>query len=88
MFGSMPFKYGKVGSESSSSTDNEEMHPVPGRSRLWTRIGNAICKLRWPSTYFLLVVILATQIQILHRQPASKPVGSEINGLVPICKSS
>ena len=88
MFASMPFRYGKVGSESSSSTDDDQTLPRSGRSTLWTRTGDALRKLRWPATHLLLFVILATQIQILHRQPDSTPVGSEINGLIPVCESA
>jgi len=80
----MPFTYGKVSSE--SSTD-EEQHPGTGRITFWSRFCNATSKLRWPTTFFLLLIIFAAQVQILHRQPPSHPIGSEINGLVPTCKS-
>lgn len=80
----MPFTYGKVGSE--SSTD-EEQHPGPDRNTLWSRSCKITSKLRWPTTFFFLIIILAAQIQILHRQPSSHPIGGEINGLVPTCKS-
>ncbi|KAL1655456.1 hypothetical protein SLS61_001920 [Didymella pomorum] len=82
MFGSMPFKYGKV-SDESSTDDESQTYPGPGRVTSWIRLCNFAFKLRWPSTLFLLFVILAAQVQILHRQPAAMPVGGEINGIVP-----
>jgi hypothetical protein len=84
MFGSTPFKYGKV-SDESSTDDESQTYPGPGRVTSWIRLCNFAFKLRWPSTLFLLFVILAAQVQILHRQPAAMPVGGEINGIVPHC---
>lgn len=83
MFGSMPFRYGKV--NSGSSTDDEQPHAGPRRVTFWSRVLSITHNLRWPTTIFLLFVILAAQIQILHRQPSSNPTGSEINGLIPTC---
>lgn len=84
MFGSIPFKYGKVSNK--SSIDNEaQTHPGPCRVTLWSRMCDIMLKLRWASTFFLLLVILAAQVQILHRQPTTMPVGGEINGIVPSC---
>jgi hypothetical protein len=85
MFGSMPFKYGKV-SDESSADDVLQTYPGPGRITLWSRMCDIALKLRWPSTFFLLLVILAAQVQILHRQPPTILVGGEINGIVPNCK--
>ncbi|KAG9204307.1 hypothetical protein G6514_001381 [Epicoccum nigrum] len=76
----MPFKYGKVQSDSSIE---DEQHPGPGRITFWSRMCDITRKFQWPSLYLLLLVVLAAQIQILHRQPASMPIGSETNGLVP-----
>lgn len=84
MFGGMPFKYGKVSNESSID-DESQTHPGSGRVTFWSRVCNFALKLRWPSTLFLLLVILAAQVQVLHRQPAVMPVGGEINGIVPHC---
>ena len=84
MFDSMSFRYGKVNNESSTD-DESQTHSGPSGTSLWTRVCDVTLKLRWPSTFFLLLVILAAQVQILHRQPAFLPVGGEINGLVPTC---
>jgi hypothetical protein len=84
MFGSMPFRYGKVSNESSTD-DESQTHPGPGRVTFWSRICDTTRKLRWPCTFFLLLVSLAVQVQILHRQPIAMPVGSEMNGIVPHC---
>lgn len=84
MFGSLPFRYGKVSNESSAD-DESQTHPGPGRVTFWSRMCGVALKLRWPSTFFLLLVILAAQVQILHRQPTTMPVGGEINGIVPNC---
>lgn len=84
MFGSTRFQYGKVSNESSTD-DESQANPGPGRITFWTRVCDIALKLRWPSTFALLLVILAAQVQMLHRQPISIPIGGEINGLVPIC---
>ncbi|KAF3010009.1 hypothetical protein E8E13_011405 [Curvularia kusanoi] len=74
----MPFKYGQIRSE-----NDDEQHPGPGRITFWSRVCDVTRKLQWPSIFLLLLVILSAQIQILHRQPASMPIGSDINSLVP-----
>ncbi|KAJ4341738.1 hypothetical protein N0V95_007130 [Ascochyta clinopodiicola] len=79
MFKSMHFGYGKVGSESS----DDDQQPEFSRVTFWTRICDTIRWLRWPSTFFLLFLILTAEISILRRQPATLSVGSEINGIVP-----
>ncbi|KAF1924090.1 uncharacterized protein M421DRAFT_95647 [Didymella exigua CBS 183.55] len=78
----MAFRYGKVGNESSTD-DESQIRPGPSHVTFWSRVYCIALKLRWPSTSLLLLVILAAQVQILHRQPTSLPVGGEINGLVP-----
>ncbi|KAJ4370254.1 hypothetical protein N0V86_008991 [Didymella sp. IMI 355093] len=78
----MSFRYGKVSNESSTD-DESQTHPGPGRVTFWSRICDTTLKLRWPCTFFLLLVILAVQVQILHRQPIAMPVGGEMNGIVP-----
>ncbi|KAF9692899.1 hypothetical protein EKO04_009006 [Ascochyta lentis] len=82
MFKTMHFKYGKVGSESPTE-DEQPSHSGPGRVTFWTRICDITKWLRWPSTFFLLSLILAAEISILHKQPATLSIGSEINGIVP-----
>jgi hypothetical protein len=86
MFTRMPFNYGKVGSESSTD-DEQQMHPGPGRVTFWTRICDTTRWLRWPFAFFFLIIILIAEISILNRQPVSLPIGAEINGIVPHCKS-
>lgn len=84
MFGGMPFNYGKVSSE--GSDDEAQTHPGPGRVTFWTRVCGIGRHLRWPATFLLLLTILAAEVQVLHRQPASLKIGDEINGIVPTCK--
>jgi hypothetical protein len=86
MFSKMLFNYGKVGSESSTD-DEQQTHPGSGRNTFWTRTCDMARWLRWPSTFFLLCVVLAAEISILQKQPASLAIGGEINGIVPTCKS-
>ncbi|KAF1349382.1 hypothetical protein EJ07DRAFT_140339 [Lizonia empirigonia] len=75
----MPFNYGKVSSE--GSDDEAQTHPGPGRVTFWTRVCGLGRHLRWPATFLLLLTILAAEVQVLHRQPASLEIGDEINGI-------
>lgn len=83
-----PYNYAKVSGESSNDDLLEQQHSHPGLGRLatWYKAVEKFQFLRWPLTFFFLLVILVCEISILHKQPNSLQLGEELNGLVPRCK--
>jgi hypothetical protein len=86
----MPFNYAKIEGRSAEHSqedlDQTQIHTERGRSTMWSKIYNLLTFLRWPTTFFLLFVILICQLSIWHMQPVSSQIGGELNGLVPHCK--
>lgn len=84
----MPFNYAKVSSDSSqeASLEKQDTHPGPGRSATWAKAVDGFRFLRWPAAFVLLVAILVCELSILHKQPSSFQLGTELNNLVPVCK--
>ncbi|RMZ70428.1 Thioesterase domain-containing [Pyrenophora seminiperda CCB06] len=79
-----PFTYTKVSNESSQLDSLEPLPPPPSRLVSgWRRLADSVQFLRWPVTYFLLVVILICELSIFNSQSAPKSPGGELNGLVP-----
>jgi hypothetical protein len=86
----MPFNYAKIEGRSAEHSQEDlgqtQIHTERGRSTIWSKIYNLLTFLRWPTTFFLLFVILICQLSIWHMQPVSSQIGGELNGLVPHCK--
>jgi hypothetical protein len=86
----MPFNYAKIEGRSAGHSQDDleqtQIHAEYGRSTMWSKIHNLLTFLRWPTTFFLLFVILICQLSIWHMQPVSSQIGGELNGLVPHCK--
>jgi hypothetical protein len=83
----MPFGYAKV-ENSDDSLGGQSSHAERGRRTWWTTTLDRFAVLRWPVTLFLLLAVLVCEISILRKQPPSLPIGGEVNGIVPHCKSS
>jgi hypothetical protein len=86
IFRKMSFNYNKIDNDDSPD-DGQQTHS----GHNWKTIGIRACSttswFRWSCAFILHLAILAAELSILHRQPASLTVGSEINGLVPRCKA-
>jgi hypothetical protein len=85
----MLFNYAKIDSLSGEhirdSFEQSQTHAERGRSTMWTKICDKLQVLRWPTTFFLLFIIVVCEISILRKQTTSLPIGAEVNGLVPHC---
>jgi hypothetical protein len=83
----MPFEYSKIeGRNAKINQADLEGLPEQGRSTMWSKAYDMLQYLRWPSAFFVLLSILVCQILIFRSQPASMPIGGELNGLIPHCK--
>lgn len=82
------FNYAKVGSESSRNSLREvsDAYTETTLQTAWSKSLNVIPTIRWPLLLLLLSLVFACEVVILHKQPASSQVGSEINSLIPSCE--
>jgi hypothetical protein len=84
----MPFNYSKIESRKAKiNQDDLEGLPEQVRSTMWSKAYDKLQYLRWPTAFLLLLSILVCQILIFRSQSASMPIGGELNGLLPQCKS-